>query len=96
MPKSIFTSGWLRRSITRVECLALVISLLTVFCPLDGQGDDQQPFGDGNQRTENGQDSSLQELLEFLGQWETADGEWVDPGNLDWLIEADRDVENNE
>jgi len=70
--------------------------LLIVFCASEGQGDDQHWVGDGHQRTEHGRDSSLQELLEFLGQWETADGEWVDPGNLDWLIETDRDVEKNE
>lgn len=40
--------------------------------------------------------ASLQELLEFLGQWETHDGNWMDPGDLDWLIESDPDEKKDE
>ena len=74
----------------------MAICLLMTFFVATGSGDDQPPQDDGRQRNEQEQDSSFQEVLEFLGQWETADGEWVDPGNLDWLIETDRDLEKNE
>lgn len=31
------------------------------------------------------------ELLEFLGDWETDDGEWIDPEELDQIAIADQD-----
>lgn len=31
------------------------------------------------------------ELLEFLGEWETADGEWIDPEELDDLPLTDQE-----
>ena len=74
----------------------MAICLLVVFFDAKGYGDDQPIHGDDRQRNQEEQDSSFQEVLEFLGQWETADGKWVDPGNLDWLIETDQDVEKNE
>ena len=34
------------------------------------------------------------ELLEFLGDWETDDGEWIDPGALERIAIADQEQEN--
>ena len=31
------------------------------------------------------QDPPSIELLEFLGDWETANGEWIDPGELEQM-----------
>ena len=81
---------------TRGKRLAMVICLLMAFFVAKGYGDDQPPHGDGHQRNQEERDSSFQEVLEFLGQWETADGEWVDPSSLEWFIETDRDLEKNE
>jgi len=33
---------------------------------------------------------SLREVLELLGQWQTADGGWLDPVDLDWLLSPHR------
>ena len=34
------------------------------------------------------------ELLEFLGDWETDDGEWINPGELERIAIADQEQEN--
>ena len=36
------------------------------------------------------------EFLEFLGDWETDDGEWIDPEELDQIALTDQDQEANE
>ena len=33
------------------------------------------------------------ELLEFLGDWETDDGEWIDPEELDQIAVSDQEQE---
>lgn len=33
------------------------------------------------------------ELLEFLGDWETDDGEWIDPEELEQIADADQEQE---
>ncbi len=39
-------------------------------------------------------DASMIELLEFLGEWETEDGTWIDPESLD--EQAEPPAENND
>ncbi len=36
------------------------------------------------------------ELLEFLGDWETADGEWIDPEEMEQIDLQDREQTNDE
>jgi len=36
------------------------------------------------------------ELLEFLGDWETDDGEWIDPEELEQIAVADQDQKNED
>jgi hypothetical protein len=33
------------------------------------------------------------ELLEFLGDWETEDGEWIDPEELEQIVVTDQEQE---
>ena len=40
--------------------------------------------------------ATLQEVLEFLGHWETDQGGWIDPSDLDWLLDADQDMQDDE
>ena len=40
--------------------------------------------------------ASFQEMLEFLGHWETDQGSWIDPSDLDWLLEPEQEFENEE
>ncbi len=41
-------------------------------------------------------DAATLEFLEFLGEWETEDGEWVDPEELDQIETIDQEQEENE
>lgn len=36
------------------------------------------------------------EFLEFLGDWETDDGEWIDPEELEQIVIADQDQKNED
>jgi len=36
------------------------------------------------------------ELLEFLGNWETDDGNWVDPTEMDHMISPDQEQNDDE
>lgn len=36
--------------------------------------------------------ASFQELLEFVGQWQTDDGGWIDPTDLDWLLMPEQET----
>jgi len=49
----------------------------------------QEP-GQVRERSENTEMPSL-ELLEFLGDWETDDGEWVDPEELEQIALDDQE-----
>jgi len=52
----------------------LVLVLMTLFSQLPQAGTAEPAEGD---------DSASLELLEFLGEWETSDGTWVDPSVLE-------------
>ena len=51
----------------------------------------QEP-GSVRESTENTEMPSL-EFLEFLGDWETDDGEWIDPEELEQIAIADQEQE---
>jgi hypothetical protein len=36
------------------------------------------------------------EFLEFLGDWETDDGEWIDPEELEQMVITDQDQQNED
>ena len=74
-----------------VRLFAIAIVFLLSFIPVTVMGDDgQSPVG-SQQSKDNSQDSSFRELLEFLGQWETGDGKWIDPTDLDWLLTPEQE-----
>ena len=47
-------------------------------------------------RSQGVPEASFQELLEYLGQWETDEGSWIDPSDLDWLLQPDQETGNDE
>ncbi len=51
----------------------------------------QEP-GQARESTEDTEMPSL-ELLEFLGDWETDDGEWIDPEELEQIAITDQEPE---
>jgi hypothetical protein len=65
----------------RAETIAAVMMALLVTGPAwTGEGEDEEPS---------------QALLEFLGSFETADGRWLDPTDLD-APDDDADEEGDE
>ena len=60
----------------------------------------------GNQSSETGLEATVtdaihvsMEFLEFLGEWEAGDGEWVDPtdvGSADWPVRSDDPVDSSD
>ena len=73
----------------RVKIVLLAI-VLTLAVGLTGViGSDTPYAGDSSDSLETDQDLPSDELLDFLGQWETDKGQWVDPGDLDWLMQPD-------
>jgi hypothetical protein len=78
------------------RCFVFAIVLLLSFTPAKVMGDEgQSPVG-SQQSSDNSQDSSFGELLEFLGQWETGDGTWVDPTDLDWLLTPEEESKDEQ
>ena len=54
----------------------------------------QEPGQVGTSR-ENSETPSL-EFLEFLGDWETDDGEWIDPEELEQITLTDQEQEHED
>lgn len=73
---------------------ALVFLLSLMSAP--AVGTDGQSPANTQQSKDNSQDASFVELLEFLGQWETDDGKWVDPTDLDWLLTPEQESKDDE
>jgi hypothetical protein len=59
-------------------------------------GQVQTPPADEQRQEMAAGEPSLQELLEFIGQWETGEGAWIDPGDLEWLLPGEREGGNDE
>jgi hypothetical protein len=80
--------------LVRLLAVAIVFLLSSLVATAVGQNGPSQA---GSQPSNNkSQDSSFRELLEFLGQWETADGKWVDPTDLDWLLTPEQESKNDQ
>jgi hypothetical protein len=79
-----------------VRYLVLAVVLLLSFTAAKVMGDEGQSPTGSQQSSVNSQDSSFGELLEFLGQWETGDGKWVDPTDLDWLLTPEEESKDEQ
>ena len=72
----------------RTIAVAIIMCLLSA--PICASAADDPKATDSQHTRKKAQDPSLRELLEFLGQWETDDGNWIDPTDLDWLISPNK------
>lgn len=79
-----------------VRSFVFAIVLLLSFTPAKVMSDEGQPPVGSGQSSDSSQDSSFGELLEFLGQWETGDGTWVDPTDLDWLLTPEEESKDEQ
>jgi hypothetical protein len=84
--------GWLRKTAMppgkRLWSTILLLGLLSA--PAFAQEPEQ-----ARKKVEEAETPSL-EFLEFLGDWETDDGEWIDPEELDQIALTDQDQETYE
>ena len=52
--------------------------------------------GDPPPGKDNDAEAPSLEFLEFLGDWETDDGEWIDPEELEQIETIDQEQDDNE
>ncbi len=69
------------RTETALRALALTLGLLGAAFVLAQDGS-PPPEGAGTEPSAQQEQGPSLELLEFLGQWETDDGEWIAPQDL--------------
>jgi hypothetical protein len=79
-----------------VRLLVIVMVLLLSFVVPPAVGKERQLSAGSQQAADNIQEPSFLELLEFLAQWETNDGRWVDPTDLDWLLTPEQESKDDE
>ena len=79
-----------------VKLFSIALVFLLTCVPTTAVGTHRQSPANTQQSKDNSQDASFCELLEFLGQWETDDGKWVDPTDLDWLIMPEQESKDDE
>ena len=79
-----------------VKFFPFVFAFWLTFMPAPVVGADGQLPANMQQSKDISQDDSFFELLEFLGQWETDDGTWVDPTDLDWLMTPAQESKDDE
>ena len=92
---SIFFHGWQKRWIEPVSFMVVAAVGLSAGIPVRGTAQESDPDSE-TQQVRQTPPVSFQELLEFVGQWQTDDGGWVDPTDLDWLPLADQETGNDE
>ena len=79
-----------------VRLFAVAIAFLLSSLPATVVGHGGQSATGSQHSKDISQDSSFRELLEFLGQWETDDGKWVDPTDLEWLLTPEQESKNDQ
>ncbi len=71
--------------------------LLFCFCSVAAFGNGAEPSNEEQCYTESEPEGATDydepsvELLEFLGEWEVPGKEWIDPVQLDTIMESDND-----
>lgn len=71
----------------KIVLIAVILTLSVGLTGVSGS-DSQDRYGEFDS-SEPEQELPSDELLDFLGQWETDKGQWIDPGNLDWLMQPE-------
>ncbi len=82
-----FTRGWLRTKTMPGKVMAVGLVLFLAVGASRSFGDDRQPPAQPSAPAPDEKELPSLELLEFLGDWEARDGQWVDPTELDELMQ---------
>ena len=75
---------------------SIAMVLLLNIAPATAAGKDKKTVDDSQHTGDKSQDASFRELLEFLGEWETDGGSWVDPTDIDWLMMPEQESGEDE
>ena len=78
------------------KTIAIAIIAFLLGAPVCAEGTDDPKDTESQQIQKETGDPSMRELLEFLGQWETDDGNWIDPTDIDWLITPNQGSKNDD
>ncbi len=89
-------TGWLKKWIAPVSLLAITVISLTAGMPNRAAAQETGTRSGSISDQQQTSAASFQELLEYLGQWETDKGNWIDPSDLDWLLRPDQETGNDE
>lgn len=65
--------------------LSAIIFIMSLF-PLFVLGDDSEPMDQEKLAAGASQESPTKEMLEFLADWETKDGKWIDPTKFEEML----------
>ena len=76
----------------------ILIGTVFIFTTLSATAQEQQtePTQTGKQQDETSPEIPSLEFLEFLGEWETEDGRWIDPEEIDKMSLQDTEKKNEE
>ncbi len=77
----------------RVKPLLIVAGLLAGFVPFPAHaGETEKPDGRGTVAAEEIDPPPSLEFIEYLGSWETQQGHWVDPADLEELMKKKKET----
>jgi hypothetical protein len=85
--------GWLRKTAMppgNVHLWSVILLLGLLSTPVFAQEPEQ------TRKSAEESETPSMEFLEFLGDWETEDGEWIDPEELDQIALTDQEQEEYE
>ena len=78
----------------RLYLIGTVFIFTTLSAP--GQAQQTESTQTGKWQQETGLEIPSLEFLEFLGEWETEDGRWIDPEEIDKMSLPDSEKKNEE
>ncbi len=78
----------------RLYMMGTILILTVLSAP--GQAQQTESAQTSKRQEEKGQEIPTLEFLEFLGEWETQDGRWIDPEELDKMSLPESKKNNEE
>ena len=81
----IFMPGLLRKNPMRARPYIIGSVFILTILASTGQAQQPEPGKTTKRQHEKGQEIPTLEFLEFLGEWETEDGRWIDPEELEQM-----------
>lgn len=78
----------------RLYLIGTVFIFTTLSAPAQGQQTESEQTGKRQEKT--GPEIPSLEFLEFLGEWETEDGRWIEPEEVDKMSLPDTEKKNEE